>query len=134
MPHGKPWGTACIVGSVPRNGGMPAADFVEKLRTVLHRTRKQIFKICHKQAYLIKRNTPIQAPQINMYQFRAPLARNFIFYSASETVLVLLPTVARRTNSTAMVITMPIGRQIHAFWIKPAMMKFTKLISATVIA
>ena len=46
---------------------------------------------------------------------------------------VFLPTVARRMSRTTMVITMPIGRQIHAFLTKPAMMKFTKLISATVI-
>ena len=45
-----------------------------------------------------------------------------------------MPTVERRMNSTTMVITMPISRQIQAFFTKPAMMKFTKLIRATVTA
>jgi len=41
---------------------------------------------------------------------------------------------ARRINSTPRVNATPRAKQIRAFWIRPARMKQTKLIAATVIA
>lgn len=47
---------------------------------------------------------------------------------------LLFDVTARRINSTPRVNATPRAKQIRAFWIRPARMKQTKLIAATVIA
>ena len=68
-------------------------------------------------------------------QYVAGLIFAICLYSSEAACTdTLLPMVARRTKRVPMVIATARGRQIQMFWTKPAMMKFTKLIAATVMA